>query len=56
LQFHLEVTPEIIEDWVKDEKSLTDDEKERIISDTDKYLEELNENCRKLVDEFLRLG
>lgn len=56
LQFHLEVTPEIVRDWVEGEKSLTDDEKERIISDTEKYIDELNENCRKLVDAFLKLG
>ncbi|AEA46720.1 type 1 glutamine amidotransferase [Archaeoglobus veneficus] len=56
LQFHLEVTPEIVRNWVEDEKSLTQDEKEKIISETGRYINELNENCRKLVDAFLKLG
>jgi len=56
LQFHLEVTPEIVRDWVEDEKSLSSEEKARIISEMDTYINELNENCRKLVDAFLGLG
>jgi GMP synthase-like glutamine amidotransferase len=55
LQFHLEMTPELIETWVKDEKNLTKDEKEKIVAEAEKYLDELKENCKKLVDAFLSL-
>jgi GMP synthase-like glutamine amidotransferase len=55
LQFHLEMTPKLIETWVEDEKNLPKDEKETIVAETEKYLDELNENCKKLVDAFLSL-
>jgi len=53
LQFHLEVTPEIISDWIKSEESLSKEEKKKILLATSKYIDELNENCRKLFDAFL---
>jgi len=56
LQFHLEVTHEIVEDWVKREESLSDEQKDSIIAETDKYIEDLHKNCRKLVDVFIGLS
>ncbi len=54
LQFHLEVTPEIVRDWVERE-NLGDEEKERILAGIDEHLEGMLENCRRLVNAFLRL-
>ncbi len=54
LQFHLEVTPEIVRDWVERE-DLGEEEKEKILAGIDEHLEEMLENCRKLVNAFLRL-
>ena len=55
LQFHLEVTPEIVRDWVEREGSLSDEDRKRIIAETDEHIDELLKNCRKLVDAFLNL-
>jgi len=55
LQFHLEVTPEIVRDWVEREDSLSDEDKEKIVSETDRHIDGLLDNCRKLVDAFLSL-
>ncbi len=55
LQFHLEVTPEIVRDWVEKEDSLSDEDKKRIIAETDEHIDELLDNCRKFVDAFLSL-
>ncbi len=55
LQFHLEVTPEIVRDWVEREESLSDEDRKRIIAETDEHIDELLKNCRKLVDAFLNL-
>ena len=54
LQFHLEVTEKIIRTWIEDE-NLSEDEKDRIMSDTEKYVEEANELCEVLIDNFLKL-
>ncbi len=56
LQFHLEITPEIVRNWIDGEKSLGSREKEKIISGTERYIEKANENCRKLVNAFLEMN
>jgi len=55
LQFHLEMTPELVKAWVGDEESLSEDEKEKILKDSERFIEESNKNCRKLVENFLKL-
>jgi GMP synthase-like glutamine amidotransferase len=55
LQFHLEMSIEMIEDWFEDGESLAI-ERERIMLETEKYINEASKNCRKLVDNFMRLG
>ncbi len=54
LQFHLEMTKELIKDWLEDE-DLSEEEKRRIVEDCERFLKDLNENCRKLIENFLRL-
>ncbi len=54
LQFHLEVTPEIVRDWVERE-GLEEELKERILADTEKYYRKALENCEKIVYRFLSL-
>lgn len=55
LQFHLEMTPELIERWLEDEKDLNDEEKDRILRESKLFIEDSNKNCRKIVEAFLRL-
>jgi GMP synthase-like glutamine amidotransferase len=55
LQFHLEVTPEIINKWIESEESLSEERKWKILNETPVYIEELNENCRKLLNSFLKI-
>ncbi|RLI75408.1 hypothetical protein DRO97_03330 [Archaeoglobales archaeon] len=55
LQFHLEVKKETVEKWINAEKTLSKEEKEKIINQTEKYIEELHKNCRIMVDSFLNL-
>ncbi|WP_457549589.1 type 1 glutamine amidotransferase [Archaeoglobus sp.] len=55
LQFHLEMTPELVETWVKNEENLSDEEKRKILTESEKYIAISNENCKKLVEAFLRL-
>ena len=54
LQFHLEVTEKIIKTWIEDE-DMSEDEKNRIMHDTGKYVERANELCEVLIDNFLKL-
>ena len=54
LQFHLEVTPEIVRDWVEREE-LDEETKKRILEDTEKYYPNALENCEKLLNAFLDL-
>jgi len=58
LQFHLEVTAEMIRDWLKeyDEeiKSLRGKiDQEKILSDTDKQVKNLNELAARFIDGFI---
>ncbi len=55
LQFHLEVTPELLESWMKVEKSISDTNKRSILSEMKNHIEEMNHNCRKLFNSFLDL-
>ncbi len=54
LQFHLEVTFDLLKEWLKDE-DLSEEEKERILKEGERYIQELNRNCRVLVENFLKL-
>ena len=54
LQFHLEVTPEIVRDWVERE-DLNEELKEKILADTEENYETAIENCEKLLNAFLDL-
>ncbi|RLI81358.1 type 1 glutamine amidotransferase [Archaeoglobales archaeon] len=53
LQFHLEVKKETVRNWLRNEKSLGDEEKERIVEETDRYIEDLNRNTEIIVQKFL---
>jgi GMP synthase-like glutamine amidotransferase len=53
LQFHLEVKKETVKKWLKNEKNLTEAEKEEIIEETDRYIEELNRNTEVILEKFL---
>jgi|Deesub1362A_J573_1020465.scaffolds.fasta_scaffold01310_15 GMP synthase-like glutamine amidotransferase len=55
LQFHPEVTREMIKDWISDEECLTEDEKKRILKDTEKYIKESQKICRRLMNNFLKI-
>ncbi len=54
LQFHLEVTESIVKEWLKDEE-MSEEEKNRILEDTEKYVERANELCERLIKNFLKL-
>jgi GMP synthase-like glutamine amidotransferase len=53
LQFHLEVKKETVRKWLKNEKSLAEEEKERIVGETDRYIKELNRNTEVILERFL---
>ena len=55
LQFHLEMTPELVKTWVENEKNISEDEKRKILLESEKYIAISNEYCKKLVESFLRL-
>lgn len=55
LQFHLEVTTELIESWMKEEKSIPRGKKSAILSEMSDHIEEMNHNCRKLFSSFMGL-
>ncbi len=52
LQFHVEMTLEMIEDWVSKSK-LSEEEKEKILSESKRKIEEHNRLCELFVDAFL---
>ena len=49
LQFHLEMTDEIVRDWSKD---LTSYQQEKIARETPRYLAESNRLCRMVAEDF----
>jgi len=51
LQFHLELTREIIQDW---SKALRTHQQEKIASDTSCFLNESNRLCRMVAEDFTR--
>ncbi len=53
-QFHLEVTEDIVKKWIEDEE-MSDDEKNKILDDTEKFVEKANELCEILIKNFLKL-
>ncbi len=54
LQFHIEVRKETVEKWIESE-NISEEEKERIISETDEHISELNAYTEKLIDYFINL-
>jgi GMP synthase (glutamine-hydrolysing) len=50
LQFHLEMTTDLIRDWTSGESELL---KEKIRRDTDRYLKRSNNLCRDVANDFL---
>ncbi len=54
LQFHLEVKKDTVRNWLQNEKSLSDGEKEKIVEETDRYIEDLNRNTEIIVQKFLK--
>jgi GMP synthase-like glutamine amidotransferase len=55
LQFHLEMTPELVKIWIENEQNLSEEEKRKILLESEKYIAISNEYCKKLVEAFLRL-
>lgn len=55
LQFHLEVRKDTVEKWIKSEKKLDENEKRRIVEQTENYIDELHKNCRSMIDNFLSM-
>ena len=53
LQFHLELTDEIIRDWSQDLRNYL---KEKIARDTPRYLGESNRLCRMVAEDFIGSG
>lgn len=51
LQFHLELTDEIVRDWSRE---LSKYQQEKIFRDTPRYLAESNRLCRLVAEEFIR--
>lgn len=54
LQFHLEVTLDLLKEWLEDE-DLSEEEKEWILKEGERYVPVLNRNCRILIENFLKL-
>jgi GMP synthase-like glutamine amidotransferase len=50
LQFHLELTDAIMEEWIRDMKKYT---REKIARETPRYLAESNRLCRIIAEDFL---
>jgi GMP synthase-like glutamine amidotransferase len=50
LQFHLELTDDIIRNWSKDLRTF---QRDRISRDTPRYLTESNRLCRLIVEDFI---
>jgi GMP synthase-like glutamine amidotransferase len=56
LQFHLEVKKETVRNWLKNEKGLGEEEKEKIVEKTDRYIVELNRNTELITEKFLKFN
>jgi len=55
VQFHIEITFDIIEKWVLREKKLSEEEKWRIIEESREKIKAQNELCEKFVEFFFTL-
>jgi GMP synthase-like glutamine amidotransferase len=55
LQFHVEMTLELIEKWVSSEKTLSEEEKRRIVEESREKIKEHQKLCETFVDFFLGL-
>ncbi|MBO8179474.1 MAG: gamma-glutamyl-gamma-aminobutyrate hydrolase family protein [Archaeoglobus sp.] len=55
MQFHIEMTFELIEKWVSREKTLSEDEKRKIIEESREKIKAHNELCKKFVEFFFTL-
>ncbi len=55
LQFHLEVTPEIVRDWVERE-GIGGEEKRNIMDGVNRYIEDLHRCCKSLVKAFINMS
>ncbi|AIG98156.1 type 1 glutamine amidotransferase [Archaeoglobus fulgidus] len=55
LQFHVEMTLELIEKWVSKDKTLSEEEKKRIVEESREKIKAHNELCEKFVEFFLTL-
>lgn len=57
MQFHVEMTLELIEDWVSNPKAgLSSEERKRILKESERKIEEHNRLCEDFVDLFLGLS
>ncbi|MDI6718742.1 MAG: type 1 glutamine amidotransferase [Methanomicrobiales archaeon] len=51
VQFHMEVTGDLIRRWIRD---LKPGERDAILRETERYLQQSQDLCRKFVDAFIR--
>ena len=55
LQFHLEMTLDLIKTWLKHEKGISKEEKSKIIEESEIFLPEMQKCCKILLENFLKL-
>ncbi|ADC65814.1 glutamine amidotransferase class-I [Ferroglobus placidus DSM 10642] len=55
LQFHIEMTLDLIKTWLKYEKGMDEEEKSKIIEDSKIFLPEMQRSCKILLENFLKL-
>ncbi len=55
MQFHVEMTLELIEKWLSTEKTLSDNEKRKILDESREKIEKHHKLCEKFVDLFTKI-
>jgi len=55
MQFHIEMTFDLIEKWVSREKTLSEDEKRKIIEESREKVKAQNKLCERFVEFFFTL-
>ncbi|WP_290596944.1 MULTISPECIES: type 1 glutamine amidotransferase [unclassified Archaeoglobus] len=56
MQFHVEMTLELIEKWISDPKAgLSEEERKKILEESREKIEDHNKLCEKFVDFFLKV-
>ncbi len=55
LQFHVEMTLDLIKKWLENEKTLSDEEKRKILEESEEKMEDHHRLCEKFVDLFTKL-